>query len=375
MRVLEVVTGGEPGGAQRHVADVTWGLRAAGHDVRVVHGGGRWLQTVVGPTDYLPTLTRSVHPRADWAAYRSLLGLITRYGPSVVHAHSSKAGLLARLAARTRGVPAVYTAHGFVFTDPTRPAWERALYRAVEGWAGRGSAAVITISARDAAWARAAGIPRVEPIANGVAVPGAPWTPPPGPPWRVGFLARFSAEKGFDVLVRAVAAAGPSYELVVGGDGPLAARYRAVAAAAGIRATFLGWQADAPGFFAQVHALAIPSWKEGLPYTLLDALGSGVPTVVTDVGAMGDVVRPVDPRLVVPAGDPKSLTIALEAAVEQARTSAPSFTDAARRHIARHFDVSGMVARTAAVLEEAGHEQQHPRRGPDDRGPGGAPPG
>lgn len=68
MRVLEVITGGEAGGAQRHVADVTQGLRAVGHDVRVVHGGGRWLETVVGPTDYLPALARSVNPRADWAA-------------------------------------------------------------------------------------------------------------------------------------------------------------------------------------------------------------------------------------------------------------------------------------------------------------------
>ena len=375
MRVLEVITGGEAGGAQRHVADVTQGLRAVGHDVRVVHGGGRWLETVVGPTDYLPALARSVNPRADWAAYRGLLSLIGRFGPAVVHAHSSKAGLVARVAARTLGVPAVYTAHGFVFTDPTRPAGERALYRALERWAGRRSAAVITITARDAAWARAAGIPRVVPIANGVAVPRDAWTPPPGPPWRVGFLSRFSAEKGFDLLVAAVAGLGTPCQLVVGGDGPLGAQYRAAATAAGVRATFLGWQADPSAFFAQVHALAIPSWKEGLPYTLLDALASGVPTVVTDVGAMGDVVRPLNPRFVVPAGDPQSLTIALETALEETRTVAPSFADAARTHIARHFDVSGMVAQTAAVLEEAGREQEHPRRGPDRGGPGGSPPG
>lgn len=375
MRVLEVVTGGEPGGAQRHVADVTQGLRAAGHEVRVAHGGGRWLEAAVGATDYLPQLTRSVNPAADWAACRSLEALIARYRPSVVHAHSSKAGVLARLAARARQVPAVYTAHGFVFTDPRRPAWERAIFRAAEGWAGRRSAAVITLSPRDAAWARAAGIRRVELIANGVEVPAIPWTPPPGPPWRVGFLSRFSPEKGFGVLVAAMAAVGPTYELVVGGDGPLAAEYRAAAAAAGLSAAFLGWQGDTRAFLAQVHVLAIPSWKEGLPYALLDALAAGVPTVATDVGAMGDVLRPLDPRLVVPAGDPRSLTIALEAAVGQARTAAPSFADAARAHIARHYNLRDMIAQTAAVLEEAGHEQPQPGRGPDGRGPDGSPPG
>ena len=364
MRVLEVITGGEPGGAQRHVAELTQGLRAAGHDVQVVHGGGRWLESAVGPTHYLPALTRRVTGGGDVAAVRALVEVMRAWRPSVVHAHSSKAGLLARVAARRVGVPAVYTAHGFVFTDPTRPAWERRLYRELERWAGRRSAAVIAVSGSDAAWAAAAGVRRVAHIPNGVALPAASWQPPPGPPWRVGFLGRFGPEKGLAVLIQAIASAGAGWQLVVGGDGPGANEYRQAAAAQGVDAEFLGWQSHPAEFFAPLHALAIPSWKEGLPYTLLDALAYGLPTIVTDVGAMGDVVRPLDPHLVVPAGDPQSLTMAIRGAAEG---RGGSFAARARAHVVRHFDLAQMVTRTAQVLEEASHEQRSEGRDADGR--------
>lgn len=366
MRVLEVITGGEPGGAQRHVADVTRGLRAAGHVVEVVHGGGRWLEAAVGPTTYLPELTRRVAGRADVQAVSALARIMRAWRPAVVHAHSSKAGLLARVAAWRVGVPAVYTAHGFVFTDPTRPAGERWLYRELERWAGRRSAAVIAVTARDAAWAQAAGVRRVAHIPNGVDLPAASWQRPPGPPWRVGFLGRFSPEKGLGLLIQAMGAAGPNWQLLVGGDGPGADGYRQAAAARGVSAKFLGWQADAAAFFDGLHVLALPSWKEGLPYTLLDALAYGLPTIVADVGAMGDVVRPLDPGLVMPAGDALSLTMAVKRVGEAFDAS---FTDRARAHVAQHFALADMVARTAEVLEEASHEQRSEGRDADGRGP------
>jgi len=349
VRILEVITGGEPGGAQRHVATLTRGLRAAGHEVIVAHGGGSWLAEQVGATCRVPSLGRSIRPDRDWAAERALEHLMRTALPDVVHAHSSKAGILARVAAGRVGVPAVYTAHGFVFQDPMRPAVERWLYRRLEQYFGRRCRAVIAVSARDAAWARGAGLRQVVHIPNGVEVPSAPKRMPPGPPWRVGFLGRFTPEKGFAQLVAAVAAAGPRWELVVAGDGPLARAYHAAVREAGVSATFLGWQTSATPLLAQVHVLAVPSWKEGLPYSLLDGLAHGLPVVVTDVGGMADVVRPLDDQLVVPAGSPRSITMALTHAVGLGET----FYTAARCHVRQHYDVERMVAATAQTLEEA----------------------
>jgi glycosyltransferase involved in cell wall biosynthesis len=351
VRVLEVITGGEPGGAQRHVAALTAGLVALGHDVAVAHGGGRWIASQVGPTQYLSPLTRGIGPQ-DRAALSAIRRLIAEMRPDVVHAHSSKAGVLARWAALQAGVPAVYTAHGFVFLDPTRSRAARAAYRSIEAYFGRRSSAVIAVSARDAEAARALGIRRVAHIPNGVRVPERPIVALPGPPWRVGFLARFSGEKGFEVLVDAVARAGPDFELLVAGDGPAREDYRRLAATAGIAAAFLGWQDPVAPFLKEIHVLAVPSWKEGLPYALLDGLAHGVPTVATDAGGMADVLRPLDPALVVPVGDRVSLTMALTRAV---RLGA-EFREAARAHIQGQYSESRMVAETVRVLEEATRE-------------------
>lgn len=348
--MLEVITGGEAGGAQRHVRDLARGLGARGHEVLVLHGGGDWLDRQPGiRTRRVPWLVRDITPARDAAAVARLAGEIRRYGPAVVHAHSSKAGVVARWAARLAGVPAVYTAHGFVFTDPTLSAGARRLYRWAEAVSGRLARAVIAVSRRDLDAGRALGIRRLVYIPNGVDLPPAGRSPRPRAGPVVGFLGRFTREKGFEVLVDALAALEDIPRLAVAGAGPLADAYRERCVRAGIPAVFLGWQDDPGAFFAAVDVLVLPSWKEGLPYTLLDALAAGVPTVVTDVGGMGDVVRPLAPDWVVPPGD----AAALARAVRSALDPPADFAARARAHVAAHYSLAAMVERTAAVLEEA----------------------
>jgi glycosyltransferase involved in cell wall biosynthesis len=350
VRVLEVITGGEAGGAQRHVRDLARGLGARGHEVLVIHGGGDWIDRQPGVrTRRVPWLVRAIDPVRDAAAVARLAQEIRRFKPAVVHAHSSKAGVVARWAARLLGVPAVYTAHGFVFTDPTLSPGSRRLYRWVEAVSGRVARAVIAVSRRDLEAGKALGIRRLVYIPNGVDLPptGRPKTSRTEPV--VGFLGRFTPEKGFEVLVDALASLRDGPKLVVAGAGPLAAAFREQCVRAGIRAVFLGWQDDPAAFLAAVDVLVLPSWKEGLPYTLLDALAAGVPTVVTDVGGMGDAVRPLAPDWVVPPGDAAALARAVRSAL-----NAPSdFAERARAHVAAHYSLAAMVARTAAVLEEA----------------------
>ncbi len=350
MRVLEVITGGEAGGAQRHLADLVRGLAAMGDHILIAHGGGTWLDGVVPvPTAYLREIRRRPDPLQDTRAVARLCGLVDAFQPDVIHGHSSKGGFLARLVGRLRGRPVVFTAHGFVLLDPTRSASSRMVFRWLEAWAARQSAAVIAVSARDRDLAAAMGARRSVLIENAVEVPERPWERPGGDPPRVGFLGRFSREKGFEVLVSALSRPGERLELRVAGDGPLAERYRDQVRAAQIAHAFVGWQDSPEDFLRAVDVLVIPSWKEGLPYTLLDALALGVPTLVTDVGGMGDVVRELDPDLVVPPGRPAEL----RAGIAHALGLSSDFTNRARALVGTRFSMDAMVERTREVLRVA----------------------
>lgn len=92
---------------------------------------------------YHVAMCRSVHPWRDALAYKNIIHLLRKLQPDVLHCHSSKAGVLGRLAAWQLGIPAAYTPHGYAFlrTDIPRPLSQ--LYKFVEyGMAYMGKAII-----------------------------------------------------------------------------------------------------------------------------------------------------------------------------------------------------------------------------------------
>lgn len=356
VRVLEVITGGEPGGAQRHVRDLAWGLQQRGHSVLVAHGGGRWLDAHRFPVMYVEHLVRDVHPVRDFRAYRDITALIRRWRPDVVHTHSSKAGIIGRLAAHRAGVPAVFTAHGFVFLDPSVSSGWRRVFQTLEASLGRRSALVITVSQRDEKAAKDVGIASVCHIPNGVEIPRTMVREAAARPYVLGFFGRFSREKGFHTLVDALSSMTNPPQLLVGGDGPERSKYEAWVRESRLAdVTFMGWQ-DPESFFSQVGALVIPSVKEGLPYTLLDALAAGLPVAVTDVGGMAEVVSQLSPSLVATPGDAASIRRAIIAAF----SVPPDFGQRARTLIRHQYYLPAMVKETVSTLEAIADKYGHP---------------
>ncbi len=348
VRVMEVITGGEPGGAQRHVVELIQYLVEAGHTVTLVHGGGRWVESQlkgVSTVRYLPDLVRDIRPQADRRALAALVDMMRTEGPDVVHCHSSKAGILARYAAHRVGVPAVYTAHGYVFQDPTQSNSFRLLFRTLERWAARRSAAIITMTADDERFARQYGpVDHVYRIVNGVKA-----TEPPLPGAagnRVGFLGRFSREKGLHDLL-AVIAAHPEWRLELAGDGlfrPLVEQYQAQHA----NIHWRGWVDELANFFESIDVLVQPSAKEGAPYSVLDALAAGVPVVGTRVGAMTEMLDAVDPHLAVEPGDRE----ALAAAIQYALLNRAALAERAYAVASNQYALSNQLERTLSVLKE-----------------------
>jgi glycosyltransferase involved in cell wall biosynthesis len=159
----------------------------------------------------------------------------------------------------------------------------------------------------------------------------------------VGFLGRIGREKGTDVLAEACALLGPELRgrlrLVVAGDdrfvpGRDRQRVQAALAASGVRVEQPGW-VDPVAFLAGVDVVVVPSVRpESFGLVAAEAMAAGRPVVVTDAGALPEVVGPSHPW-VAPRGDVPGLAMALGAAI--AALPAPDVVAAQRRRWEREY--------------------------------------
>ena len=246
-------------------------------------------------------MRRSISPVSDAWAWLSLVRVIRRVRPDVVHAHSSKAGVLARAAGALCGVPVVYTPHGFAFLMGGGER-SRRFYRFIERSARSATAALIAVSQEEVREALALGYARerVFLIANGIppcACKDFPAHKKESPV--VGFFGRLTRQKGPDVLLEAVpeiVSRLPHVRFRFYGDGEMGAALRnAVDGQRAVQScvSFLGAypQDAAAARMRETDVLAVPSRWEGCPYVVLEAFASGVPVVASAVGGIPDLVR------------------------------------------------------------------------------------
>ncbi|HRR34696.1 MAG TPA: glycosyltransferase [Kiritimatiellia bacterium] len=291
-------------------------------------------------------MRRGVSPLADLVALVGLVRCVRRVRPDLIHAHSSKAGALARVAGWLCRVPVVYTPHAFPFLMVCGRR-RRAFYRWIEHLARHWTATVITVSSEEDRAALALGYPpeRVVRIPNGVA----PADDEGGivvrdtASLRIGFLGRLTRQKGPDLLLdamREVVVHLPQVQVVFYGDGEMAAELRERAAqeplAGHVRFAGPYVQSDAVKLLREMDVAVLPSRWEGCPYVLLEAFQAGVPVVAADVGGVRDVVRHGENGLCVPPEDAEALGDALlallrdadlrRALAEGGRATLPAFT-------------------------------------------------
>lgn len=292
----------------------------------------------------VPDLVREVAPLRDLRALGALRRIIRQERPHLVHTHTSKAGLLGRIAARRERVPAViHTPHGHVFHGYESGLKSR-LFALAERWAAPKADRLVALTPRE----------RDEHLALGVGRPdqwvvihsGIDFTPfeaarAPGTREQVraelglpeeapvvGSVGRLVAIKGHCYLVEAFArvrAAAPAARLVLVGDGDLRGDLEARARSLGLPVAagpgedapgavhFLGQRADVGRVMAAFDVFALPSLNEGMGRVLAEAMAMELPCVATRVSGIPDVVANGETGLLVPAADPAALADALAA--------------------------------------------------------------
>jgi glycosyltransferase involved in cell wall biosynthesis len=299
VRILHIITKLDVGGAQTVVAELARHQHDAGHEVLVVTGlvgpaAASLQQTGVQVQHLVSLVHRPLSPQ-DPKAIRALIKLIRSFRPDVVHTHSSKGGLLGRLAARRAQVPAVYTAHGWPF-QPGAPRSQQ-LQSFVGEWVGaRAGGHIVCVSEYERALAirlRLARPRRISVVANGIEERDVPQrrARQAGEPLNIVTVARLSLPKRIDVLVEAIALSDARMRLVVVGDGELLAETKAVASRVGVtsRVDFVGYEPP-DRRLADAHVFALASGYEGMPMTVLEGMRAALPVVATDLPGIAETI-------------------------------------------------------------------------------------
>lgn len=371
LRVLLLITRGEPGGAQLHVLELVRALRGE-VEYQVVVGDDEWLsgelRALGVAVEVLPSLQRSVDPRADVRTLAALRALIRRVRPHLVHTHSTKAGVLGRLAGRSLGVPVLHTAHAWSFSDGL-PWSRRAFAIPVEAALGRVTDRFIAVSEADREVAvrwHVARPDQVEVIHNGipdVAERAEPAAPEPV----VVMVARMAAPKDHRLLLEAVAEV-PGLRLRLVGDGPDRPAVEAAVRELGLadRAELLGVRRDVAAILAQAQVCALVSRQEGFPLAVLEGMRAGLPVVASDVGGIREAITDGVHGYLVPRGDKAALRDRLSHLAKSPDLRA-TMGRAGRNSWDEHFRASVTASRTLAEYAKVANNGAPGTPGPPPR--------
>jgi glycosyltransferase involved in cell wall biosynthesis len=177
---------------------------------------------------------------------------------------------------------------------------------------------------------------------------------------RLVWVGRVCEEKGVPVLIEAaakLARAGLEFELELIGDGPLLPEIRARIAREGLerRVRTLGW-AGSDAVRARVNAaraLVQPSFAEGLPVVIMEALALGRPVISTFVAGIPELVETGVDGWLVPAGSVEALTAAMRAAIEASTAELERLGRAGRARVLERHHVRTEVDKLQQLFEES----------------------
>lgn len=309
----------------------------------------RGVQVVV-----VPQLVREVDPRRDLLSVRAVAQAVHDAGADLVHTHSSKAGVVGRLAARRLGLPAVHTVHGWPFHEHQRPPVRRT-WQAVERLCAPLCERLVVVADADREKGLAAGIGHSEQYATirsglELSLYGAAAETRAavraefgldGDAVVIGAVNRLSPQKDPHTLLRAVGPllqARPDVRLLVVGDGPL--RHE-VERLAGPQVVFAGLRTDVPRLLTAMDVFVTTSRWEGLPRTVLQAMATGLPVVATAADGVVDVVQDGRTGLLVRPGDEVAVRLAVGRLLDEPGLGSALAVAAATR--LPEFDAGRMV--------------------------------
>lgn len=349
------------GGASVHLLDLIPAITKLGIETELLIGGKgimyeRALDLGINTTA-LNHLQREINLIEDYKAYQEIIAHLKKQRPDIVHLHSSKAGILGRLASKKLEIPCVFTAHGWAFTEGvSKP--KRLLYKMIEKTIAPYANKIITVSEYDRELALQNGVGTEEQliaIHNGVKNSTIPIQPKQDEkPCRLVMVARFDQPKNQAILLEALSRLSDlNWHLDLIGDGPNLQNCKNLARKLGLEnnINFEGRSNEVEKFLSLSDIFVLTSNWEGFPLSILEAMRIGLPVIASDVGGVKEAVISGLTGYTVPRDDLDGLIQKLRELITKPSTRKKMGQEALNRYL-EHFTFEEMIRKTNDVYNK-----------------------
>jgi len=337
-KILYLVTQSEWGGAQKYIFDLATNL-PENFDVLVATGEGNdellsKLQDKNIKTIKLKYLKRAINPFFDILAFFEIKKLLKNERPDVIHLNSSKISILGSLVAKSIFNPPsliIYTAHGWVFNEPL-PFWKKNLYLKLERYTAKFKNKIICVSEFDKQVALDNKIcleNKLVTIHNGINVNNLQFFDKnearqklnkgyeiSDKEYVIGTIANLYKTKGLNYLIEAaneIVKQISDIQFVIIGEGPEEQYLKLKIKNSELKNSIImtGKIDEAHKYLKAFDIFILPSIKEGLPYTLLEAITAKLPIIATKVGGIPEIIEDQTNGLLVEPANPQKLANAI----------------------------------------------------------------
>jgi len=374
MKIFYIITKANWGGAQRHVYDLATAMKAKGYEVVVALGGDGILRSKLEngniSTRPISKLGRDVSVGKDISSFRDILSVIRKEKPDILHLHSPKAAGLGALAGRLLGVKKIiYTVHGWAFNE-NRPIYQKAAIIFFSWLTTLFSHTIILLSKKELSQTtrfpfikdKAMLIPLGINAPVFISVDGAKQAMAkqigmPLPEFSkktvIGTIAELHPNKGLQYMVNAmtdIINKHPNAISVIVSDGQeKSALHMLIREKKLEQYVFLAGYMDAAAEYLKAFNIFIlPSIKEGLPYTILEAGMASLPVIATTVGGIPEIIDDMKSGVLVQPKNPRELAHAMSFMIEHPLLRR-EYGQALHEKVKKDFSLEKMVKETEGV--------------------------